>query len=371
MNIAVQNNFYRVFSAYRQGIVMKERPAKAEPDPDGQASSLRRRLDFDQLSNCACLGLSSPQERLASRETGWAARRGFLAARAGELTLAREHFATSWNKWRDLKEGFCRTRLVGIIEGYEAYLEYRLSCRSEARRRLERALDSALLLENRYGLTLFELQRMQLGHNLARIDWRFGFVEDAFSLAGALVGYLQGRRRDLPFHHDWCGERLRSCPVYLRKAMIVQIAGEAIDQLVSRPESSLWEAFLGEAKIGDERSSSQFFADPRLWHWMRARRSRLQGDCRQYLEILEEILPPGPRGLGTSYYSILVDFADFCSVDRSIAARKVVGFFSRDAPKWKGLPAVLAQRLAEICDASSTPSSVVDLRSDSEARVGA
>jgi len=352
MIIAAQNDFYRVFTAYRQGIVRKERPAETEPDR--QVLRFRRQLDFNQLSNCACLGLSSPQERLASQESGLAAYRGFLAARAGELELARMHFAVAWELWQQLKAGFCRTRLVGIIEAYEAYLEYCSSSPNEARRRLERALDSALLLESRYGLTLFELQRMQLGHNLARIDWRFGFLEEAFVLAGALVGYLQGWRRDLPFHRDWRADRMRSCPVYLRKAMILQIAVEAINQLVVHPERDYWEAFLGEAKIGGEESSSQFFDDPRLWRWLRACQARFQGDCRRYLETLEEILPPGPRGLGTSYYSILVDFADFCSADRSIAARRIVGFFSRDAPKWKGLPMVLAQRLAEICDANST-----------------
>lgn len=355
MTIAVQNDLYHVFAAYRRGIIRKERPAEAELEPDGRVSNPRHQLDFNQLANCACLGLSSPQERLASQETGLAAHRGFLAARAGEPALARAHFATAWELWRQLKEGVCRTRLVGIIEAYEAYLEYCLSRHDEARRRLERALDSALLLESRYGLTLFELHRMQLGHNLARIDWQFGFREEAFVLAGALVGYLQGQRRGLPFHRDWRGDRMRCCPVFLRKAMVGQIAREAIDQLVARPERAGWETFLGEAKIGDEGSSSQFFVDPRLWHWLRARWARSQGDCRRYLKILEEILPPGPRGLGTSYYSILVDFADFCSTDRSIAARKVVGFIARDASKWIGFPTGLAKRLSEICNANSAP----------------
>ncbi len=280
-----------------------------------------------------------------------AAYRGFLTARAGELMLAREHFAAAWELWRRLQEGFCQTCLVGLIEGYEAYLEYRLSDRSEAARRLERALDSSLLLEVRYGLTLFELHRMQLGHNLARIDWRFGFLEEAFALTGAMVGYLQGLRRDLPFHRDWRPSRMLSCPVYLRQAMMVQIAGEAIERLVARPETAHWETFLNEAMIDDDESGSRFFVDPRLWRWLLARRARLEGDRRRYLQTLEEILPAGPRGLGTSYYSILVDFADFCSAEPSIAARKVVDFLARDAAKWKNFPAPLARRLSEIRDA--------------------
>lgn len=343
MDIAVQNELYRVFSAYRQGIVRKAVSGE-------RTSSPRRRLDFDRLASCACLGLSSPQERLASRGAELAARRGFLAAHDGKLELARENFAAAWQLWGELKESFCRTRLEGIIEAYEAYLEYRLSDRCQARRRLEHALDSSLLLEIRYGITLFELHRMQLGHNLARVDWRFGFHEEAFVLAGALVGYLQGRRRDLPFHRDWRADRMRSCPAYLRQVMVVQIAGEAINHLVTRPETAYWETFLDEAAIDDDESGSRFFADPRLWRWLWARRARLEGDHRQYLETLEEILPAGPRGLGILYYAVLVDFAELCASDASIAARKVVGFLARDAAKWKSFPALLARRLAEIRD---------------------
>lgn len=355
MNIAAQNELYRVFSAYRQGIVVKGGLADTVPASDGRSSGPRRRLDFDRLAGCACLGLSSPQERLASRETELAARRGFLAARDGELALARENFLSARKSWWGLEESFCRIRLEGIIEAYEAYLEYRLSDRCQARGRLERALDSSLLLETRYGLTLFELHRMQLGHNLARVDWRLGFHEEAFALAGALVGYLQGRRRTLPFHHDWDADRMRSCPAYLRQVMVVQIAGEAIGHLVARPASACWEIFLAEAMIDDDESGSRFFADPRLWRWLRARKARLEGDRRRYLETLEEILPAGPRGLGTLYYSILVDFADFCSAEPSIAARKVVGFLARDAAKWKDFPAPLARRLSEIRDATPAP----------------
>jgi hypothetical protein len=267
-----------------------------------------------------------------------------------------------------LEDGFCRIWLEGLIQGFQSYLEYRLSRRNEARLRIERALDAALLLEDRYGLTLFELHRMQLGHNLARIDWRFGLFQEAFGLAGALVGHLQALRRELPFHRNWRVDRMLACPSNLRRRMILQVTREAIDLLVAHPEPAYWHAFLSEAKIGDGQASRRLFGDPRLYHWLCACRARSLGDRQQYLEALEEILLPGPLGLGTSYYSILVDFADFCSADRSIAARKVVDFFSRDAPKWKGVPALLAERLAEICGASPGSRRAVDLHQTSEAK---
>lgn len=357
----MQNDFYRVFSAYREGILRKKPSAGDEGDGNQEALPVQRKLDFEQLASCACLGLSSPWERLASRAVAWTARRGFLAAHAGELVLAREHFTESWKQWRELEEGLCRIRLVGIIEAYEAYLEYRLGCRSEARDRLERALDSALLLEERYGLSLYELHRMQLGHNLVRVDWRFGFLEEAFSLAGALVGYLEGRRRDLPFHRGWCSKRLLSCPIYLRKIMVMQIAGEAIDHLISHPENSYWETFFGEARIGDEKTNDLLSMDLRLWQWHQARRILLQGDDRGYLQILREILLHGPRGLGTLYYAIIIDFAEFCAADRSLPARKVLDLLFQDSSKWKNFPVALAKRLSEICHVSSAQGNVASL----------
>src|SRR5436305_9218761 len=112
MDIAVPIELYRVFSAYRQGIVHKYAMADIAAVSGERTSSPRRRLDFDGLASCACLGLSSPRERLASRGAALAARRGFLAAHNGELDLAGESFAAAWQLWGELKEGFCRTRLV-------------------------------------------------------------------------------------------------------------------------------------------------------------------------------------------------------------------------------------------------------------------
>ena len=350
MIAAVQNDLYRVFTAYREGIVRK---ASIQGDP---APILPRELDFNQLSDSACLGLSSPQERLIARKAGAAGQRGFLAARAGDLDLAQTHFATSWALWEKLEDGFCQAWTAGLIESFQAYLDYRSSRRNDARLRIERALDSALLLEDRYGLTLFELLRIQLGHNLARIDWRFGLYEGAFALAGALIGHLQGSRQELPFHRDWRASRMLACPSYMRRRMTLQIAREAIGLLVAHPEPAYWDAFLGEAKIGDRPADRRLFGDPRLYLWLCARRARNLGDRRQYLDTLVEILVSGPLGLGTAYYSILVDFADFCSTEQSVAARKVIDFFSRDAPKWKGLPTLLAERLAEIFGGRRGPS---------------
>jgi len=87
--------------------------------------------------------------------------------------------------------------------------------------------------------------------------------------------------------------------------MISQIAGEAINQLIVQSKHTCWEVFFNEIMATEDWPSSQFFADPRLGQWMRARQARLLGAFRKYMNILEEILPPGPRGLGTLYYSIL------------------------------------------------------------------
>lgn len=343
-----QNGFYRVFSAYRRGIIAKTQLPERRIASSETTSNVRSTLSFEQLSYCAFLGHSSPRERLASRVVSEAARRGFLAAHAGELELARKHFRVSWSQWEELEEGICKTKLIGAIEGYEAYLEYRLGCRDEARRRLGRALDSALLLEQQYGLTLYELHRMQLGHNLARIDWRFGFFEDAFALSGALVGYLMGSRQRLPFHRAWRLDRLLCCPVYLRKAMIFQIAGESINQLVLQANSAYWRVFISRARVGADDSRGMVLFDPRLWSWLRAWLARSKGDSRFYLEALQEILSPGPPGLGTIYYSIIVDFAEFCLADHSAAAKRTLELIVRDSTKWKNFPAALAKRLFEI-----------------------
>jgi len=345
--------FVRVFRAYRHGIIRK-------PDREGAAGSRtwepggvvidfadRRRRTWEGLYFHACIGVVPIDQRLHYRQVTDCSFQGLLVARQGRYAEARHLLRTSRRLLERMGDGPGRTMAVAFMEGNAAYLDHRLGRPDEARAKIRRGLDADLALELDFDLTMYEMHRIQLGHNLARIDFKLGRPLDALRLCGQILAYLEGHRRDLPYHHDWLPARLVSIPRSLVRTMFAQVADEAIRCLVSRPNAESWSTFLEQALPSSAAGSGSVFS-PRLRRWLQARRARRDGDLDTYLSTLEEVLFEGPKELATMFYAILVDFVETCASVESASARRIHEVLVKDSMKWKGLPPVYAERLAAV-----------------------
>jgi hypothetical protein len=234
---------------------------------------------------------------------------------------------------------------IAFVQANWAYLEHRLGFVPQAQQRLTIALEADLALEEEFDQSLYQMHRIQLGHNLVRVEGRLGHFRESFILAGQLVAFMEGRRRDLPFHRNWYPDRLLGVSRDLIFSMIMQIGAEAIEFEVVHSKPEYWTCFSEALNLPDDESELRFL-DPRLWRWLRAQTRERIESTEDYLAILEEVLPAGPRELGSIYYSLIVDFANFCAVDESLAAKKVHAAILRDSVKWKGVPPVLANHMA-------------------------
>jgi tetratricopeptide (TPR) repeat protein len=345
--------FVRVFRAYRHGIIRKPdrqgAPGTRSLESTGYSDDFaeRRRRTWDGLFFHLCIGVVPVRQRLHYRQVTDHSFAGLLAAREGRCDEARQLLQTSRKLLKRMEEGPGRTMAVAFMEGNAAYLDHRLGRPDKARAKVRRALDADLALELDFDLTMYEMHRVQLGHNLARVDLKLGRPLEALRLCGQILAYLEGLRRELPYHHDWLPVRLVSIPRSLVRAMFVQVASETIQYLVSRPSAESWSTFLEQALPSNGAGGKSPYS-PRLWRWLQARQARRDGDLDTYLSTLEEVLFEGPKELASLFYAMLVDFVETCASVESANARKIHEVLVKDSAKWKGLPPAYAARLAAV-----------------------
>ncbi len=322
------------FLAYREGLRRQPQAAAAMP-----------RRNYERLTFLGSLGRVPPADRLRLRRLHGACGEGLEAARLGRLDQARAWYEAARGQLDRLADGAPAARLLGTSTYCSgvAYLEFRRGADGPATECLEQALDADLALE-RMDLPVMQMHRIQVGHNLVRVDLRFGRRDRAVELAGLLLAYLERRVAELPYHRAWRARGLRAVPRSLQQGMIHQIVGETAGFIVTgeAPEAE-WRRLLAASRLHADPEAALF---PPVQHALGAQRDRLAGDGEGYLQSLERFFRGGIRGSHRLWYPLLIELADFCAEVDTETAREVRGLLLRDSAKWKALPPALRDRLA-------------------------
>ena len=107
----------------------------------------------------------------------------------------------------------------------DAYMAYVMGYFDDARASLKELAEIDLLLEREVRYRLLKLHRVQLLHNVVRIDIRQGLLEDALTLVFALLSCLTERTSTL-LEPCTSIESLSKLPIELIKSLAVQICSE-------------------------------------------------------------------------------------------------------------------------------------------------
>jgi hypothetical protein len=141
----------------------------------------------DELARCL-----SPLELAALLDHAEHREAALAAARSGDLLAARDELdaACALLRASDLSEE-TTALATAFLEPVEAYLQYRLGEYDAARELLldASALDGALVRD--CGFAFLSAHRLQIAHNLLRIQRRLGDREEAVALVAAFLDYLE------------------------------------------------------------------------------------------------------------------------------------------------------------------------------------
>jgi tetratricopeptide (TPR) repeat protein len=321
------------FHAYRRGLLRQPLPHSSMPP-----------RDFDALMFLGTIGWIPLADRLQLRGLGHDCGQGLTAARQGRFDESIRHYKQAREHLDRLQDGTRPAWLLGVstYRSGVAYLDFRRGFAQQAREHLDRAMDADLELEQ-MGLPVMQMNRIQQGHNLARMEFRLRGRRSAIALAAALLAYLEGQIKDLPYHRDWGPKGLRAVPRGVLEAMIHQILGETAGCIVTGeapPEE--WSVLIETSRL---RGDPETAVSPQAQYALRAQRNLLMNDPEGYLRDLERFFRFGIGYCHRLWYAVMVEWVDFCREADTHRSRQVRDVILRDSAKWKGLPSFLRDRL--------------------------
>lgn len=333
----------KIFRAYRTGLL---RPRPLLEDRGQQFDLLFRQVFWFKVPL---------RERLPIWKIWKLSSTGLRLSRDQRLEEASKAFGDCWE---ELAKGRLSTRHALLaktfVESCNAYFEHKRGAFDLARARTYNSMEADLSLEEDEDFSLLELHRIQSANNLMRIDLRSGEQDRALALAGEILAYLEGFREGLTVHHSWRSDLLHAkTPQSIRRALISQVANEAVLAFFYYPESGLEEVFLSSIRW------EKFLAAERLLHpqfrlWLMTKQASSQKNWSQYFERLLEFLPTGRTDIQPVWYASIIDFLSLCRELNSRVSMYVHDGILRDVRKWPGLPASLRPALGLATDPSVT-----------------
>ena len=324
-----------VFKKYREGLLKID-----------LAKSGSRQLDFQSLLFQTIDTRLSFAERLSLRSICESSAQVLSTTRADLFGKASIFLRNGQAEIKRI-EGCAECWLLGtsILESASAYMEFRQGRFEEARRRTLVSMDADLALEQEHAYGLLEMHRIQSVNNLMRIALREGDAERALALAGRIVAYLDGRAAGLPVHHSWLSKTLYEVPKVLRRAMMAQVANEAVLALHALPNSNKnWQHFY-EPLEGQDTITKCSSPHPRILQWVHAKDAFARERWDLYLDQISLFLPGGREDIAPIWYSCVIDFLEFCRLIDTHLSRYVRSAILRDSAKWPSVPVALRSLL--------------------------
>ncbi|MGH3775073.1 MAG: hypothetical protein ACRDRR_04945 [Pseudonocardiaceae bacterium] len=245
-------------------------------------------------------------------------REGLKAARQGSFSAARLDLNLARGYLREIDTA--EVRLVGASSYLAAlaYLQYRQLKPAQARRLVERALAIDVRLENEFALGIMYGHRIQLVHNLVRVEARFGTVRGAIDLGVVLLEQLEGRIDASPTSHPWDQDDHRKVdPTQRRLLFNLIISDIALLQLQAGPQvaeeaSDIYQRHLANCS----HEQRQLFADGHAWLTLRANLK----SCKipESLNLASEYLERDARGAPILWYETAMSAAlQLCNSDNA------------------------------------------------------
>jgi hypothetical protein len=220
----------------------------------------------------------------------------------------------------------------------EAYLHYRKEEISRAITCVMEALSLDEELIEQAGYAILALHRVQLVHNLMRIEAVTGSPIRASELGFALLEYLERRNIDnLP--GCWRPADLDAIPVLLVERMFVQIVSELAALLARARDTHA--ASLSQHLSDHVNAMDDYCRVSAVSHlWMQEKLSLLSGEPQLCLARMPELLTSSRATAPTIWSCAVFDLAAVCRATGSHLARHVHTVIVADSRTWYWLPQI-------------------------------
>ncbi|QFS52025.1 hypothetical protein [Nostoc sphaeroides] len=276
-------------------------------------------------------------DRLLMHKFGNARQRGLLAARRGDLMVAEKTFGAA-RFLLELNKLSTEGSLLylSFLEQAESYLDYRRGDFEQARNRIYHALAVDVTLEEEHEYDILLLHRIQLVHNLVRIDARCMNLERAIELACQILGYLQGKLEVLPIPGNWGYERVLRQRQEFVGAMFAQVTSEVALILAGKNPQAVRD-LLAVAST-NLRLQINGNCHLRANAWLLIKQAFASNNIALFLKRVSQFLSEGCADTPLLWYATVIDLIVVCEEldlpDSELFTQEV----ARDAASWEHLP---------------------------------
>ncbi|MGA7731969.1 MAG: hypothetical protein WCD37_11955 [Chloroflexia bacterium] len=304
-------------------------------------------VGFDQLLGAAILKHASPREQMLMSAALVARTRGLAAVRKGDMEVAEANLRTS----RDILEvpwlsTESHALLASFQEAAEAFIDFRCGRHDLARKRVFRAMSADGTLLSRDGYHVLELHRVQLGHNLARVDANAGEPERAARILAGLLTYLEGESVAWPFpDYTYTGKAtVDDLPEEQVADLFIQLTSELALLLDGQGREEGLALFAPVVAHAELKATRRCGRHPSAHAWLSLKLAYLERNVVGFLEGAQEVLADGPREGSLLWYATATDLYRECArllEDCPAEASSLRSELAEDAVSWIRVPAGL------------------------------
>jgi hypothetical protein len=304
---------------------------KVPPHKSAAASG----LGFDLLLDSVLSERLPLREQLLVRFVSAVRARGLAAARNNHLIEAQQ--ALSEGR-RVLQSNVLSEEGELIVETFheavEAYVEYKRGNISLARTRVKKALTIDSTLITQFGYNILDLHRVQLGHNLMRVDVHCGNFVAAAEMCGSLIAYLEGGADQWPLPEFSIKTDPSQLPSNLLSAMVVQILGELALFLIGKKGVEAVAMFAPMLPHVESIATSNCSQHARAHRWLQAKWAYLNEERSAFLDQVIDLLREGPGDMLLLWRTAAVDLFELCRDLKGEAAGQIRSEIFRDSQTW-------------------------------------
>lgn len=278
----------------------------------------------------------SGKEKLLMHGFSNARNRGLLAARRGELTAAAYYFEIAQTPLHKKELPYASALLFeSFLEQAKSYWFCRLGEFEQARLSINKSLENDIALEQHSSAIDLTLHRIQLVHNLVRLEAYCGNIDYAVELACQILRYLSGTGESIAAMGDWGYKRVKNQPRNDVSAMFVQVTGELAIILAGKTRQSkiLQLNILSQISIPDSECCHKMSAK-----WLLLQEQLLDNNTENFFCQLSDFLQDCKVESALLSSAALIDLVIICEELQLDVTADVKQQISKDADLWQNLP---------------------------------
>ena len=332
---SIQDLLPLALESYRAG-------AQSTPRSSTAASG----VEFDQQLDVALSNRLPLDEQLLVRFVAAVRSRGLTAARNNRLIEAQQALDEGRRVLAsELLSAQGKLIVETFHEAVEAYVEYKRGLIPLARARVRKALAIDCTLISQYGYDILDLHRVQLGHNLMRLDIHQGNLAAAAELCASLISYLEGRAGEWPLPEFKIETDPAQLPAELRSAMLIQILGELALCLRNKNAAEAARVFTPLLPHVESATAFPCSQHARAHRWLQAKWACVNEEPVAFLRHVTELLREGPGQMLLLWRAAVLDLFDLCCTLDGVEAGQIRAEVFTDSQAWINVPRQFKSRV--------------------------